>query len=228
MKAILMVEDEESIRKFVVAYLNKAGYIVDQADNGQTGYEMALTGNHSLILLDLMLPKMDGLTICSKIREAGIRTPVIMLTAKSQEEDLITGFTAGADDYITKPFSPRELVVRVNALMARTYPTQRSITMGPILFNLDSTKVAVDNEEINLTPKEFDLLLFLCKNPMKTFSRDELLKEVWEYEYSGPARTVDTHVKQVREKLGIYREVLETVWSKGYRLNPDAPAVMDL
>jgi two-component system response regulator ResD len=225
MHKLLIIEDESRIREFVVPYLRKAGFEVDETDNGLVGLEMARSGKYSLILLDLMLPGMDGRTVCSQLRKTSA-VPVLMLTAKSEESDVVGGFESGADDYLTKPFSPRELTVRVRALIARCYPENKSseVVIGPLALDADSQEAAMNGKPLPLTPKEFDLLLFLVRHPNKTFSREQLLVEVWGYESSGSpgdARTVDTHVKQIREKLGQHRGMLSTVWGKGYKFDED-------
>ena len=217
-----MIEDEARIRDFVVPYLRKAGFEVDQADNGPEGLEMAQSGKYSLILLDLMLPGLDGREVCARLRKTSA-VPVLMLTAKSEETDIVGGFEAGADDYLTKPFSPRELTVRVKAIIARCYPENKgaAVTAGPLALDTDAQQAALDGKPLSLTPKEFDLLLLMARYPNKTFSRDRLLTDVWGYENAaaGDARTVDTHVKQLREKLGEHRGLLATVWGKGYKLD---------
>ncbi|MDR1736921.1 MAG: response regulator transcription factor [Oscillospiraceae bacterium] len=220
MHKLLMVEDEERIREFVVPYLQKAGFEVDEAGDGITGLEMARSGRYSLILLDIMLPGMDGREVCAQLRKTS-SVPVLMLTAKSEEADIVGGFESGADDYLTKPFSPRELTVRVKAIIARAYPEKKSaiLEFGPLTLDTDSQQAALDAKPFALTPKEFDLLLLMARHPNKTFPREQLLSEVWGYEAVSDARTVDTHVKQIREKLGVYRGMLETVWGKGYKLN---------
>lgn len=220
MHRLLMIEDEARIRDFVVPYLQKAGFQVDEADNGQQGLEMARSGKYSLILLDLMLPGMDGRTVCQQLRRTST-VPVLMLTAKSEESDIVSGFEAGADDYLTKPFSPRELSVRVKAIIARSYPENKStaVSYGSLTLDEDAMESTLDGKPLALTPKEFDLLLLMARHPNKTFSREQLLSDVWGYETVGDARTVDTHVKQIREKLGEHRNMLATVWGKGYKLD---------
>lgn len=225
MHKLLIIEDEARIREFVVPYLRKAGFEVDEADNGLDGLEMAQSGKYSLILLDLMLPGIDGREVCTRLRKTSA-VPVLMLTAKSEESDIVGGFEAGADDYLTKPFSPRELTVRVKAIIARCYPESKStdISFGVLTLDTDAQQAALNGKPLALTPKEFDLLLMMARFPNKTFSREQLLCEVWGYENvgapgsAGDARTVDTHVKQIREKLGEHRGMLATVWGKGYKL----------
>lgn len=190
---------------------------------------MALENDYDLILLDLMLPGMNGEEVCEKLRERKA-TPVIMLTAKGEEGNRVQGFEVGADDYIVKPFSPREVVLRVKALLRRssatkyleTSPETNDVLVFPHLsIDKDAHRVMVHNTEVNLTPKEYELLYYLAKTPDKVFDREELLKEVWEYEFFGDLRTVDTHVKRLREKLNRVSEdaakMIVTVWGVGYK-----------
>ncbi len=213
-----MIEDEARIRAFVVPYLQKAGFSVDEADNGEQGLSMALSGKYALVLLDLMLPGISGMDVCAGLRRVS-RVPILMLTARSEEADVVSGFEAGADDYLTKPFSPNELTARVKALLARCSPTSETpLVFGPLSIDPDALKVFLDGSPLTLTPKEFDLLRLLAVHPGRTFTREMLLQQIWGYEAAGDTRTVDTHVKQLREKLGDCRGMLVTVWGRGYRL----------
>lgn len=217
MDKILLVEDEAGIRSFVVPYLVQAGFEVDESDDGTRGLEMAMSGKYALIILDVMLPGMDGYSICAEIRKTS-RVPVLMLTARSEEGDIVSGFEAGADDYLAKPFSPRELTARIKALMARSYPKKSDkVRLGAVVIDTDACEVFCDSRQLALTPKEFDLLLLLVQNPNRIFSREELFETVWGYDAMGDSRTVDTHVKQLREKLGVHRQIIATVWGKGYK-----------
>ena len=226
---ILVVDDEDRIRKLVKMYLEREGYETDEAENGAIALDKALNENYDCILLDLMLPEMDGLEVCKRIRESK-STPIIMLTAKGEENNRVEGFETGADDYIVKPFSPREVVLRVKALLRRatnhTMVNQSNTAKDLIVFeNLvidnDAHRVLADQKEVNLTPKEYELLLYLAKSPDKVFDREQLLKEVWHYEFYGDLRTVDTHVKRLREKLNRVSEeaaqMIHTVWGVGYK-----------
>ncbi|WP_323702309.1 response regulator transcription factor [Mammaliicoccus sp. Dog046] len=226
---ILVVDDEDRIRKLVKMYLEREGYETDEAENGVVALDKALNENYDCILLDLMLPEMDGLEVCKRIRESK-STPIIMLTAKGEENNRVEGFETGADDYIVKPFSPREVVLRVKALLRRatnhTMVSQSNTAKDLIVFeNLvidnDAHRVLADQKEVNLTPKEYELLLYLAKSPDKVFDREQLLKEVWHYEFYGDLRTVDTHVKRLREKLNRVSEeaaqMIHTVWGVGYK-----------
>jgi two-component system response regulator ResD len=215
-----MIEDEPRIRNFVLPYLQKAGYAVDECGDGGEGLALAKTGKYSLVLLDIMLPGMSGDEVLRELRKTS-QVPVIMLTARSEESDIVLGFDTGADDYITKPFSPRELAARVRALLTRAYPPAPAapvVTCGPLALHGAALTATHGAEKLSLTPKEFDLLFLLCEHPDTVFSREELLSRVWGYEFAGDARTVDTHIKQLREKLGASRGMLVTVWGKGYKI----------
>lgn len=226
---ILVVDDEERIRNLLRLYLEREGYEIDEADEGETALNKAMEKNYQLIILDLMLPKMDGIEVCRKLREKKA-TPVIMLTARGEESSRIQGFEVGADDYVPKPFSPRELVYRVKAVLRRSSATQyldaektKNVLIYPHLtIDHDAHKVTVDGKEVYLTPKEYDLLYYLALSPDKVFTREQLLKDVWNYEYFGDLRTVDTHIKRLREKLSSASkeaaEMIKTVWGVGYKL----------
>lgn len=224
---ILVVDDEERIRRLVRMYLERSGFVVDEASDGRQALEMALGGSYSLIVLDLMLPGMDGRDVCAQIRQY-YQTPIIMLTAAGDEMNRIQGFELGADDYVVKPFSPRELVMRVKALLKRTGEPETSkselqqvLSFQELVIHIDARRVEVSNREVSLTPKEFDLLVYMAQRPDKVFGREELLRDVWNYQFYGDQRTVDTHVKRLREKLGQYSErvsrYIVTVWGVGYK-----------
>jgi two-component system, OmpR family, response regulator ResD len=226
---ILVVDDEERIRRLLKMYLERENYIIDEADNGDDALEKALENDYDVILLDLMLPGRDGIEVCKGIREKKA-TPIIMLTAKGEESNRVQGFEVGTDDYIVKPFSPREVVLRVKALLRRaantTYvladTTAKDVLVFPHLtIDNDAHRVTVDGQEVNLTPKEYELLLFLARSPDKVFDREQLLKEVWHYEFFGDLRTVDTHIKRLREKLNkvspTAAKMIVTVWGVGYK-----------
>ncbi|KAA0966164.1 response regulator transcription factor [Sporosarcina sp. ANT_H38] len=227
---LLIVDDEERIRRLLNMYLTREGYEVEEAIDGADALEKALVNNYECILLDLMMPEKDGLEVLAELREKKIMTPVMMLTAKGEESDRVTGFESGADDYIVKPFSPREVVLRVKAILRRsvTFPgassssTSKDLVVFPQLtIDHDAHRVTADGKEVGLTPKEYELLYFLAKSPDKVFDREQLLKEVWHYEFFGDLRTVDTHVKRLREKLSRVSEqaakMIVTVWGVGYK-----------
>ncbi|SDM78377.1 two-component system, OmpR family, response regulator ResD [Fictibacillus solisalsi] len=226
---ILIVDDEERIRKLLKMYLERENYEVDEAENGEEALDFALTLNYDLILLDLMMPGMDGMEVCEKLRQRKA-TPVIMLTAKGEEVNRIQGFESGADDYIVKPFSPREVILRVKALLRRSSSTKflqtESVAKNIIVFphltiDHDAHRVIAGGKEVNLTPKEYELLYYLAKTPDKVYAREQLLKDVWNYEFFGDLRTVDTHVKRLREKLNKVSpeaaSMIATVWGVGYK-----------
>ncbi|ANB59446.1 response regulator transcription factor [Anoxybacteroides amylolyticum] len=226
---ILVVDDEERIRRLLKMYLEREEYVIDEAETGDMALKKALENEYDLILLDLMLPGKDGVEVCKEIREKKA-TPIIMLTAKGEEANRVQGFEAGTDDYIVKPFSPREVVLRVKALLRRaanaTYvqadTTAKDVLVFPHLtIDNDAHRVTADGKEVSLTPKEYELLLFLAKSPDKVFDREQLLKEVWHYEFFGDLRTVDTHIKRLREKLNkvspAAAKMIVTVWGVGYK-----------
>lgn len=228
-KTVLVVDDEERIRRLIRMYLERDEFIVEEAENGEVALEMALKKDYDVILLDVMMPVMDGLEMCEHLREEK-NTPVIMLTAKGEESNRVQGFEVGADDYIVKPFSPREVVLRVKAVLRRTHnlnvgnnnQASNLIVFPDLTIDLDAYRVTSKNKEISLTPKEYELLVFLSQSPDKVFKREDLLKEVWEYEFFGDLRTVDTHIKRLREKLtSVSKEAAQmivTVWGVGYKL----------
>ncbi|WP_078545986.1 response regulator transcription factor [Litchfieldia alkalitelluris] len=226
---ILVVDDEERIRRLLKMYLERENYQIDEAENGEIALEKAINSEYDLILLDLMMPGKDGIEVCKDIREKK-STPIIMLTAKGEETNRVQGFEVGTDDYIVKPFSPREVVLRVKALLRRSSPTSflqtETTTKDVIVFSHltidnDAHRVTADGKEVSLTPKEYELLLFLAKAPDKVYDREALLKEVWHYEFFGDLRTVDTHVKRLREKLNKVSpdaaKMIVTVWGVGYK-----------
>ncbi|RPF55736.1 response regulator transcription factor [Aquisalibacillus elongatus] len=226
---ILVVDDEERIRRLLRLYLEREEFEIEEAEDGDEALLKALDTDFDLILLDLMLPGTDGIDVCTQLRERKA-TPVIMLTAKGEESNRVQGFEVGADDYIVKPFSPREVVLRVKALLRRSSTTKylktdtdsHDVIVYPHLtIDKDAHRVIADGVEVNLTPKEYELLYYLAKTPDKVFDREELLKEVWEYEFFGDLRTVDTHVKRLREKLSKVSEdaarMIVTVWGIGYK-----------
>ncbi|OJF89699.1 response regulator transcription factor [Alkalibacterium sp. 20] len=230
-KKLLVVDDEDRIRRLLKMYLEKADYSIEEAENGKKALEMALENDYDLILLDVMMPEMDGLEVAEEIRKEK-ETPIMMLTAKGEELNRIQGFEAGVDDYIVKPFSPREIVLRVAAILKRTKSDTPNGTNGDISDTLtlphleidnDSRRVTADGQPVNLTPKEYDLLHYLMSSPDQIFGREQLLREVWKYEFFGDLRTVDTHVKRLREKLkkesDVASKMIETVWGLGYKLN---------
>jgi DNA-binding response OmpR family regulator len=224
---ILVVDDEPMVSEVVERYLLREGYAVHTAADGRAALDAYAAQRPHLVVLDLMLPHVDGLTICRRIREAS-RTPIIMLTARGDEMDRLAGFEIGADDYLAKPFSPRELVARVKAVLRRTYDdgdyrNADRIASGHIMLDPRARSAAVRGETVDLTQREFDLLLFLVTHPGEAFSREQLLERVWAYEWFGDASTVTVHVRRLRTKVEANPESpahLKTVWGVGYRWEP--------
>ena len=219
---VLLIEDEARIREMVKDYLENEGFQVAEAADGLEGIEKFKASEFAIIILDVMLPGIDGWSVCREIRKTS-NVPIIMLTARSEEYDKLFGFELGADDYLTKPFSPKELVARMKAVLKRGKGINGIASHSSIfeyqdlLVNLEARKVTISGETIGITPKEFDLLSFLVKNPDKVFTREQLLNKVWGYEFGGDHRTVDTHIKMLRESLKLYRSIIVTVWSVGYK-----------
>ncbi|MBU5594261.1 response regulator transcription factor [Amphibacillus sp. MSJ-3] len=232
-QTILIIEDEARIRRLLIMYLERENFKIDEANNGEDGVALVEENKYDLVILDLMLPSLDGISVCKKIREKHTM-PILMLTAKGEESDRIEGFEAGADDYVVKPFSPREVVLRVKALLRRSNGSgqlnQNKISNNVLIFKqlkIDSNahRVTVAGQDITLTPKEYELLYFLASHQDHVFDRESLLKEVWQYEFFGDLRTVDTHIKRLREKLGKASEeaaqMIATVWGVGYKFEVD-------
>lgn len=225
---ILIVDDEERIREMIKDYIGQEGYEVVEASDGVEALERFKGGPFDLIILDVMMPRMDGWSVCREIRRTS-RVPVIMLTARGEEYDKLFGFDLGVDDYIVKPFSPKELLARMKAIIRRAAAPYRDgegenrVVRGGVTVDLDSRNVYVDGASVSLTPKEYELLSFLVRHPNRVFSRDRLLTDVWGYDFTGDDRTVDTHVKMLRETLGPYRHYIVTVWGTGYKFEAGAP-----
>lgn len=223
---VLIVDDEDNIRMLVRFNLEKAGYEVFEAEDGRKAIEMAINLAPDIIILDLMLPGIDGLEVCRNLkrnpRTAAI--PIIMLTAKSDEIDRVIGLELGADDYMTKPFSQRELVARIKAVLRRSNVlagTGEELVLGRLRMNFSQYEAWLDNEKLELTPKEYEMLKLLAENAGKVFSREQLLEKIWGYEYFGDTRTVDVHVRHLRaklEKVPEMAEAIETVRGVGYKL----------
>ncbi len=220
---ILIVDDEPKMRELVRLYLEREGFRLTEAGDGEEALNFLRQSRFDLVILDIMMPKVDGLTVCKKIRNE-TDTPVIMLTAKGEEIDRVLGFELGADDYIVKPFSPRELVARVKAMLRRTgnrVSSPATVMRFPgLVINQDSREIEIDGHKVSFTPKEFELLTFLARNQGRVFTREQLLEHVWGYDFYGDLRTVDTHIKKLREKISRYGEdasYIVTVWGVGYK-----------
>ncbi|MCY3778967.1 MAG: response regulator transcription factor [Chloroflexi bacterium] len=221
---ILVVDDEQRIINLARMYLEQDGYHVICTNNGNTAKTMILQEKPSLVVLDLMLPGMDGLEVCRRVREES-DVPIIMLTARSEDIDKIVGLELGADDYLTKPFNPRELLARIRAILRRTDRVSQQqdapppIAIGNLEIDAQRRRVEIDGSSIELRMKEFDLLQVLAENKGVVFSRDKLLNVVWGYDFAGQTRTVDVHVAHLRHKLRGMEPTIETVWGVGYRLD---------
>lgn len=222
---VLVVDDEPTIREVVVRYLEREGYDTLEAGDGLQARDLLEQSSPSLVVLDLMLPGMDGLELCRWIR-ASSDLPVIMLTARGEEADRIVGLELGADDYVTKPFSPRELVARVRSVLRRTQaetPVSEHLTFTALELDAGSREVTREGREVKLTAKEFDLLWFVASNPRQVFSRDQLMDRVWGYTAALDTGTVTVHIRRLREKIELdpsKPEFLQTVWGVGYRFVP--------
>ena len=220
-QSILVVEDEASIASFVALYLKNAGYAVRTVSTGQGALTQLASEPPALVILDLNLPDIDGVEVCRRIRK-GSDVPILMLTARDEDVDQIIGLEVGADDYLTKPFNPRELVARVKSVLRRSAPERRrdveeELHHGVLSINAGRREVKVGEEEIQLAPKEFDLLWELLDHRGLVLTRDQLLERVWGYTFAGDTRTVDVHVRQVRRKLGDASPIV-TVWGVGYKV----------
>lgn len=216
---ILVVDDESRMRKLVKDFLSKKGFEVIEAENGELAVDIFFaTKDIALILLDVMMPKMDGWEVCREIRKMS-QVPIIMLTAKSDEKDELLGFELGVDEYITKPFSPKILVARVEAILRRSnvIGPDDVIEVGGIRLNKAAHEVTVDGEPVELSFKEFELLSYFVTNQGVALSRERILNNVWNYDYFGDARTIDTHVKKLRSKLKDKGEYIKTIWGMGYK-----------
>ena len=222
-QTVLVVEDEASIASFVALYLKNAGYGVRTASTGTEALSVAASDSPALIVLDLMLPDIDGIEVCKRIRQRS-DVPILMLTARDEDVDKIIGLEVGADDYLTKPFNPRELVARVKSVLRRSAPARQDpenaiIKHGDLTVDSGRREVRVGEEEIQLAPKEFDLLWELLDHRGLVLTRDQLLERVWGYTFAGDTRTVDVHVRQLRRKLGDASPIV-TVWGVGYKVGP--------
>lgn len=215
---ILIVEDEKKLAEVMMLYLKNEGYEIKVSNDGMEGEEAIDQENFDLIILDVMMPEKDGWSLLRKIKNNG-DTPVIMTTARGEEEDRIFGLELGAVDYMVKPISMKELILRVKLRIRKSKMEENeNINLGNLTISQSKRVVMVGEDEIALTPKEFDLLIFLCKNPEQVFNREQLLNEVWSYDFMGDTRTVDTHIKNLREKIEYCDKNIKTVWGVGYKL----------
>lgn len=220
MYKILVVDDEDNIREVLKEYAEFEGHEVDEACDGMQAIEMAKNTDYDIIIMDVMMPRLDGYSACKEIRKAK-QTPVLMLSARGEEYDKLFGFELGIDDYVVKPFSPKEVMARVNAIVKRNTaasPTPSEVERFEGLeINFTSRDVFIDGEKANLTPKEYDLLFYLVRNKNIALTRNKLLEEVWGYDFFGDDRTIDTHIKMLRNNLGPYRKYIVTLRGLGYK-----------
>ena len=220
---ILVVDDESRMRKLVKDFLTRAGYQVLEAGDGMEAMDLFYEDKDiALIILDVMMPKMDGWQVCREVREHS-KVPIIMLTARSEERDELQGFELGVDEYISKPFSPKILVARVEAILRRTGQDAGGdvLSAGGIVIDKAAHQASVDGEPMELSFKEFELLTYFLENQGIALSREKILNSVWNYDYFGDARTIDTHVKKLRSKMGAKGEYIKTVWGMGYKFEVD-------
>lgn len=220
---ILVVDDESRMRKLVKDFLVRKSYDVIEAENGEQAIDIFFsTKDIALVILDIMMPKLDGWQVCKEIRQYS-KIPIIMLTAKGDEKDELQGFDLGVDEYISKPFSPKILVARVEAVLRRTSQTEEeTIEVGGIVLDKNAHLVKIGGQEIDLSFKEFELLTYFVTNQGVALSREKILNHVWNYDYFGDARTIDTHVKKLRSKMGPKGDFIKTIWGLGYKFEVDA------
>lgn len=221
---ILVVDDESRMRKLVRDFLTKSNFEVLEAEDGEQAVDIFFSDKDiSLIVLDVMMPKMDGWQVCKEIRTYS-KVPIIMLTAKSDERDELQGFQLGVDEYISKPFSPKILVARIEAILRRTNQSSGSeiLSCGGISIDKAAHQVLIDGKSVDLSYKEFELLTYFIENRGIALSREKILNNVWNYDYFGDARTIDTHVKKLRSKLGEKGDMIKTIWGMGYKVSEDS------
>ncbi len=219
MEKLLIVEDEKQISKVMKLYLEKEGYIIDLASDGKIADELIENNTYDLVILDIMMPYKDGWYLLKKIKSINNNTQVIITSARGEEEDRIFGLELGADDYMVKPISMQELVLRVSLRLRNLKKEEiAELYLGNLKVENNNRRVFEDNKEIILTPKEYDLMLFFIENKNRVYSREALISKVWGYDFYGDSRTVDTHIKKLREKITFFRDNLKTIWRVGYSL----------
>ena len=227
MAKILIVDDEPRIRELIHEHLQYSGYICEEAGDGSAALAQLSGGGFDLVILDLMMPFMDGMTCLREMRARHINTPVIILTARGEEYDRIHGFELGIDDYVVKPFSPRELMMRVSAVLKRTAANVPAtsdgerVTIGDMVVDFAARQVTIKGEKLNLSPKEYDLLFYMVRNRGIALTREKLISDVWGYDFFGDDRTLDTHIKLLRKSLGEYADKITTLRGVGYRFEKD-------
>ena len=228
MYRILVVDDEENIREVIKEYAEFEGHQVSEACDGMQALEMVKNNDYDIIIMDVMMPRLDGYSACKEIRKIK-QIPVLMLSARGEEYDKLFGFEIGIDDYVVKPFSPKEVMARVNAIVKRNQgakqapaaPAPETVKFGGLEINFTSRDVYIDGVKANLTPKEYDLLFYLVRNKNIALTRNKLLEEVWGYDFFGDDRTIDTHIKMLRNNLGPYRNYIVTLRGMGYKFEAD-------
>ena len=228
MYRILVVDDEENIREVIKEYAEFEGHQVSEACDGMNAIEMVKNNYYDIIIMDVMMPRLDGYSACKEIRKIK-QIPVLMLSARGEEYDKLFGFEIGIDDYVVKPFSPKEVMARVNAIVKRNQgakqapaaPAPETVKFGGLEINFTSRDVYIDGVKANLTPKEYDLLFYLVRNKNIALTRNKLLEEVWGYDFFGDDRTIDTHIKMLRNNLGPYRNYIVTLRGMGYKFEAD-------
>lgn len=228
MYRILVVDDEENIREVIKEYAEFEGHQVSEACDGMQAIEMVKNNDYDIIIMDVMMPRLDGYSACKEIRKIK-QIPVLMLSARGEEYDKMFGFEIGIDDYVVKPFSPKEVMARVNAIVKRNQgakqapaaPAPETVKFGGLEINFTSRDVYIDGVKANLTPKEYDLLFYLVRNKNIALTRNKLLEEVWGYDFFGDDRTIDTHIKMLRNNLGPYRNYIVTLRGMGYKFEAD-------
>ena len=224
MSRLLIVDDEERIRVILKKYAEFEGYDTDEAADGMEAVLKVRANDYDLIIMDVMMPKLDGFSACKEIRKIK-NVPIIMLSARGEEYDKLFGFELGIDDYVVKPFSPKELMARANAVISRnkasSTPSADELSFGGLVINIPARTVTVDGEKVDLTPKEYELLFYLVKNKNLALSRDKLLQDIWGYDFFGDDRTIDTHIKNLRNNLGPYRDYIVTLRGVGYKFEVD-------
>ena len=220
MANLLVVDDEQKIREVIREYSEFYGHQVTEAADGMSAVGLCKLNDYDLIILDIMMPKLDGYSACKEIRKIK-DTPIIMLSAKGEEYDKLFGFELGIDDYVVKPFSPKELMARVNAVLSRRTVAEKKddkvLRFDGLEINIPARSVTIDGEKVELTPKEYDLLFYLVENKNIALSRDKLLSDIWGYDFFGDDRTIDTHIKNLRNNLGEYRDYIVTLRGVGYK-----------
>ncbi len=217
MTRVLIVDDEKNIREVVKEYAVLNGYEADEAADGFEAVDLVTKNDYDCVILDIMMPKLDGFSACKQIKQIK-QVPIIMLSARQEEYDKLFGFELGVDDYVVKPFSPKELMARVKVVLDRSRkPSHRVFRLEGLVVDFDGRSVTVDGQKANLTPKEIDLLLYMIEHMNVALSRSQLLEKVWNYDYFGDDRTVDTHIKMLRHNLGKYRDHIVTVRGMGYK-----------